>query len=230
MEKNEREAPLIWIPGGNREPETPPREEQEFSIPRELPLLPTRDVVAFPFMILPLFVGREASIKAVDEALSRDRLIFLVAQKRAEIEEPTPQDIHQVGTVGMIMRMLKLPDGRIKILVQGLAKGRIEEFTQIQPFYRIRISILEEPEIKETTLETEALVRSVREGLEKAVSLGKAIPPDLVVVVNNLEDPGKLADLVASNLGLKVEDAQQILETLNPMDRLKRVAQILYRE
>jgi len=230
MEKNEREAPLIWIPGGNREPETPPREEQEFSIPRELPLLPTRDVVAFPFMILPLFVGREASIKAVDEALSRDRLIFLVAQKRAEIEEPTPQDIHQVGTVGMIMRMLKLPDGRIKILVQGLAKGRIEEFTQIQPFYRIRISILEEPEIKETTLETEALVRSVREGLEKAVSLGKAIPPDLVVVANNLEDPGKLADLVASNLGLKVEDAQQILETLNPMDRLKRVAQILYRE
>ena len=230
MEKNERETPLIWIPGEEREPDTPSREEQEFSIPRELPLLPTRDVVVFPFMILPLFVGRETSIKAVDEALSKDRLIFLAAQKQAEIEDPTPQDIHQVGTVGMIMRMLKLPDGRIKILVQGLAKGKIEEFLQTQPYYRVKFSLLEEPEIKETTLETEALIRSVREGLEKAVSLGKAIPPDLVVVANNLEDPGKLADLVASNLGLKVDDAQQILETLNPVERLKKVAQILYRE
>jgi len=225
----EKDAPLIWTPGKEQE-EKGPETTQDFSIPRELPLLPTRDVVVFPFMILPLFVGRESSIKAVDETLSKDRLLFLAAQKEAETEEPTPNDIHRVGTVGMIMRMLKLPDGRIKILVQGLSRGKIEEYSQTQPLYKVRISLMEEGEIKEITLETEALIRSVREGLEKAVSLGKSISPDLVVVANNLDDPGKLADLVASNLGLKVEDAQEILETLHPVERLKKVSQILYRE
>ncbi len=227
----EKDAPLIWTPGKEQEKEgKTPETRQDFSIPRELPLLPTRDVVVFPFMILPLFVGRETSIKAVDDALSKDRFLFLAAQKEAETEEPTPNDIHQMGTVGMIMRMLKLPDGRIKILVQGISKGKIEEYTQLQPFYKTRISLMEEGEVQEITLETEALIRSIREGLERAVSLGKSISPDLVVVANNLDDPGKLADLVASNLGLKVEDAQEILETLHPIERLKKVSQILYRE
>ena len=225
----EKDTPTIWTPGNERE-EKETKTTEDLSIPRELPLLPTRDVVVFPFMILPLFVGRKSSIKAVDEALSKDRLLFLAAQKEVETEEPTPNDIYQVGTVGMILRMLKLPDGRIKILVQGLSKGKIEDYTQTQPFYMVRISLLEEEEIREITLETEALIRSVREGLEKTASLGKSISPDLIVVTNNLDDPGKLADLAASNLGLKVKDAQEILETLHPVERLKKVSQILYRE
>ncbi len=204
--------------------------EGAFSMPEDLPLLPTRDVVLFPFMVLPLFVGRSPSIKAVDEALSKDRLIFLAAQKEAETEEPSPEEIYRVGTVGMIVKMLKLPDGRIKILVQGLSKGRIEEYIQQQPFYKVKVSILEEGEARAPTLEGEALIRTVREGLEKAASLGKPISPELIVVANNLEDPGKLADLVASNLGLKVEEAQEILETTHPMKRLKKVSQILLRE
>ncbi len=203
--------------------------EHQPEIPSRLSVLPVRDIVIFPYMIIPLFVGREMSIKAIDDALAGNRMILLVAQKDLNIENPGTEDLFHVGTVGMIMRMLKLPDGRIKILVQGLSKAKIENFVKKEPYYIAEIQKIVDPKV-DATIETEALVRNVKEQLDKAVSLGKVILPDILVVVENLEDPGRLADLIASNLGLKVDIAQEVLETVNPAARLKRVGDILSRE
>ena len=203
--------------------------EHHPEIPQRLPVLPVRDIAIFPYMIIPLFVGREMSIKAIDDALSGNRMILLIAQKDLNIENPEPKDLYDVGTVGMIMRMLKLPDGRIKILVQGLSKARIESFIKKEPYYIAEIQKIQDPKV-EITLETEALIRNVKEQIDKAVSLGKIILPDILVVVENLEEPGRLADLIASNLGLKVDVAQEVLETINPISRLKKIGDILSRE
>ena len=207
--------------------------EQDFGqveIPNKLPLLPVRDIVIFPYMLLPLFVGREMSIKAIEAALSSNRLIFLVAQKALEVENPTPQDIYKVGTVGLITRMLKLPDGRIKILVQGLAKAKTLKYVQTEPNYIVEIERISEPKVPEVTLELEALMRNVKEQLEKMVTLGKVLLPDIMVIIENIEDPGRLSDIITSNLGLKVDVAQEVLEIIPPIQRLKKVSEILNKE
>ncbi len=219
---------IIWTP--DSEINEKELEGFDVKIPNILPLLPTRDVVVFPFMLVPLFIGRDISAKAVDEALARDRLIFITTQKDPNIEFPGANDLYHIGTVSMILRMVKLPDGKIKIIVQGIARARIEEFLQFNPFIKVKIAPIREIKLSETTLETEAYIRSVRESLEKAVSLGKNIPPEIMAVINSIEDPGKLADLVAANLGLKTKEAQEILETLDPNLRLKKVANALLKE
>jgi ATP-dependent Lon protease len=202
----------------------------ERKMPSQIPLLPVRDVVVYPFMILPLFVGRDKSIRAVDEALSRERLILLAAQRDAEAEDPGADDLYPVGTVAMIMRMLKMPDGRVKILVQGVSRARILGFTRRDPYFEARIAEVAEPETAPQGLEVEALIRSVKERVQRGVNLGKGISPDVLVIINNLEHPGRLADLVASNLDLKVEQAQQILEIFDPLQRLKKLADLLAKE
>ncbi|MCA9422280.1 MAG: LON peptidase substrate-binding domain-containing protein, partial [Nitrospira sp.] len=199
-------------------------------IPGELPLLPVRDIVVFPYMVLPLFVGREISIKAIEAALSTNRLIFLTTQKNQEVEVPEAQDLYQLGTVGVIMRMLKLPDARIKILVQGLTKARIQEFTKTDPFFSARIETLTESATAHPSLEKKAMIRSTREALEKIVGLGKVLMPDVLTVIENLDDPGRLADIIASNLGLNVETTQGVLEIEDPLLRLRRVNEILGNE
>jgi ATP-dependent Lon protease len=206
------------------------QDAEELKIPDELPLLPVRDVVVYPFMIIPLFVGREMSVKAVDSALAGDRMILLATQYEISEEDPPPDKIYGVGTVAMIMRMLKLPDGRIKILVQGLAKARITEFTSEKPFYTVRVERLNDTPLLDATLETEALVRTVREQLAKVVELGKQISPEVIVILENIQDPGSMADLIASNMGLKVADAQQLLETVDPITRLTKINELLNRE
>ncbi len=206
------------------------QEKEELKIPEILPLLPVRDVVVYPYMIIPLFVGREISISAVDWALSKDRLIFLATQKDIADEEPAADSIYTVGTVAMIMRMLKLPDGRVKILVQGLAKGRITEFVDTKPFFSVHIERIFEPVVVEEALETEALMRTIKEQLSKIISMGKMISSEVTVIVENMQDPGSLADLIASNIGLKVEEAQRLLETVDPIDRLKKVNEYLSKE
>jgi len=206
------------------------KEEKEIVIPDTLPVLPVRDIVVFPYMIIPLFVGRDISIKAIDNALNSHRLILLLTQKDLSVEKPGPDDLYHIGTVGMIMRMLKLPDGRVKILIQGLNKVRVINFSQTEPFLLADIEKLSEQKVEEITIEIEALMRSVKELLDKAVSLGKAILPDVMVIIENIDDPGRLADLVASNLGLKTEQAQEILEIIDPVERLKKVSEILTRE
>lgn len=205
--------------------------QPQLQIPEVLPLLPVRDVVVFPYMILPLFVGRESSIKAVEDALqSKDRLIFLSSQREVSEENPGPEDIFRIGTVAMIMRMRKLPDGRIKILAQGLSKAQIKEFTQTTPYYSVKLEVLQDKPIVAKNLEVEALVRNIKEQLEKIIGAGRALAPDILMVIDDIRDPGRLADLIASNLGLKVDEAQQILETLDVLDRLRRVYDLLSKE
>jgi ATP-dependent Lon protease len=205
-------------------------DDKAIEIPETLPMLPVRDIVVFPYMILPLFVGREPSIKAVEDALSKNRLIFLASQKELTEENPSPDSIYETGTVGMIMRMRKLPDGRVKILIQGVAKGRIENYTQTAPSFVVKGKKIEESNVAIPSLEVEAMVRNVKEHLEKIISLGKMLSPDILMVLDDVGDPGRLADLVASNLGLKVQEAQAIPETVDHKERLKKVNDLLVKE
>ncbi|MBC7715262.1 MAG: endopeptidase La [Rhizobacter sp.] len=196
-----------------------------------LPLLPIRDIVVYPFMILPFFVGRESSIQAVDHALTKtDRLILLSSQKDMKAEAPTPEEIFETGTIAMIMRMRKLPDGRIKILVQGLSKARITSYTQEAPFFMCKLMKVEDVKLEENNVAANALMRNIREQLEKVINMGKVLSPDILMILEDIKDPGRLADLVASNLNLHVAEAQTILETLDPMERLHRINDILSRE
>jgi len=206
------------------------KEELEVEIPTTLPILPVRDMVIFPYMILPLFVGRDISIKAIDKAVSGSKLIMLVTQKDVNVEVPSTDDLYDVGTVGTILRILKIPDGRLKVLVQGIAKARVLKYTQTEPFYIGKIEKIFDQKPPEMTIEDEALIRSVKEQMDKSVALGKSLLPDIMVLIDNVEEPGKLADLVASNVGLKAEQAQEILGMTDPMIRLKKISEILNRE
>lgn len=203
---------------------------QDLEIPDSLPLMAVRDVVVFNYMIIPLFVGRPGSIEAVNEAMAHEKLLMLVSQKDATKDNPGPDDLYRVGMVSMIMRTLKLPDGRLKVLVQALSKSRIKEFLQREPHYRVAIELIEEPDNVEITVEVEALMRTVREQTEKIMSLRGILSSDLMMIINNIEEPGRLADLVGSNLRLKVSESQKILETVDPVARLKLVADLLNKE
>jgi ATP-dependent Lon protease len=207
------------------------KDEEPQKIPDVLPVLPLRDIVIFPFMIVPLYVSRDASIKAVDQALAESRMILLAAQKRQEEDEPGPDDIHRVGTVALIMRMLKLPDGRIRVLVQGLSRARIESYDEGLPHLQAHIETVTEPEpTEQSSLKVEALMREVKAELERSQNLGKPISPEVIVIANNMEEAGRLADLTASNLDLKVDGAQAILEALDPVERLRRVHELMAKE
>jgi len=204
--------------------------EPMVEIPSELPVLPLRDIVIYPFMIVPLFVSRDRSIRAVEEALKKDRMILLVSQKDVNKEEPEQDDLYTVGTVAIIMRMLKLPDGRIRILIQGLSRCNVNSVKGKGEFVKAKITPISEPLAPENSLEVEALVRNVRGSMERAASLGKNISPEVLAIIANLDDAGRLADLSASNLELKVEDAQSVLDVENPVLRLRRVNDLLSRE
>ena len=227
----ELEEALAVIEEGSEAVQEESKEEgEELVLPDELPLLPVRDVVVFPFMIMPLFVGREASIKAVDEALAGDRLIFLVTQKDLREENPGRSGVYRVGTISMIMRMLKLPDGRVKILVQGLAKAAITEVVQREPLFKVRVEKVEDVEEDKIDLKTEAMIRSVKDRLEKAIALGKPIAPEVAMILDNVNLPGRLADLIVSNLGVKIKVAQSFMEERNGFKRLSQINKILAKE
>jgi ATP-dependent Lon protease len=204
--------------------------EPMMQIPPELPALPLRDIVIYPFMIVPLFVSRDKSIKAVEEALKENRMIVLVSQKDVNKEDPEQEDLYEVGTVAIIMRMLKLPDGRIRILIQGLSRTRVDSVNAKGDYVKVNITPISEPLAPENSLEVEALVRNVRGSMERAASLGKNISPEVLAIIANLDDAGRLADLSASNLELKVEDAQSVLNIFEPVQRLRRVNDLLSKE
>ncbi len=204
--------------------------DQKLQIPPRLPVLLLRDLTVFPYMIVPLFVGREKSKAAVDQALSSHRMILLLTQKDVNVEDPKREDVYDMGTVALIMRMLKLPDGRVRILAQGLVRARLESFEEENGMVMAQVTVIHEPEEQEKSLEKEALVRNVRGGLEKATSLGKTIPPEVLIISANVEEPGRLADLTAANLELKVEEAQAVLEVVDPIQRLKKVYEHLTKE
>jgi len=199
-------------------------------LPSQMPLLPVRDVVVFNYMILPLFVGREKSVQAVDAALNSNRHILIATQRNEKTDDPDPEDVHPVGTVATIMRMLKIPDGRLKVLVQGVSRARITGFVQNDPFHMVQIEPIVEPEVTEPTPALEAMIRTAREQSEKILSLRGIASPDVLAVLNNVEEPGRLADLIASNLRMKVEEAQEILACEDPVERLALVNRQLLKE
>lgn len=205
-------------------------ENKEIEIPANLPLLPVRDIVVFPYMILPLYVGREASIKAVEEALANNRMIFLASQREVFEENPSKESIYTVGTIAMIMRMRKLVDGRVKILIQGVTKGKITNFVRTNPCFHVEVEKLAEPETKHESIEYEAMIRNAKELIEKIIALGKSLSPDILLVLDDIAEPGRLSDLIASNIGLGVAQAQKVLETVDPKARLALVNEILANE
>jgi ATP-dependent Lon protease len=202
----------------------------EPDIPSVLPLMPVRDVVIFTDMLLPLFVGRKKSIRAVESAIAADGYIFLATQRDPNIEDPQPQEIFEVGTVGRVLRMLKLPDGRAKTLVQGLAKARITQYVRKRGFYRVKIDPMPEADTESVDIEIEALMRNVREYSEKILALRGELTSDVNAILESIDNPGKLADLVASNLKLKIDESQAVLELVDPVERLRKVNELLSRE
>jgi ATP-dependent Lon protease len=199
-------------------------------LPTTLPLMPVRDVVIFTDMLLPLFVGREKSVMAVEDAVSKDNYLLLVTQKDQEMENPKSGDIFRIGTVGRILRMLKLPDGRVKALVQGVAKAKILQYVRKKPFFRVKIELIEEKPIENVTVEMEALMRNVRENSERILAFRGELTGEVNSILDSIDNPGKLADLVASNLKIKIDQSQLLLETIDPVERLKTVNDLLTRE
>lgn len=188
---------------------------------QNLPLLPLRDLIVFPHMMMPLFVGREKSINALEEAMNSRTDIVLAAQKDAKTNNPEPSDIYTIGTRGTIIQLLRLPDGTVKVLVEGKGRVRIHEFVQTDKFYRVKISELKEEVLSPT--EVSALMRSVKSTFETYVKLNKRIPPEILMRVSTIEDAGELADIIVAQLNLKLEDKQKILELANPGERLEKL-------
>ena len=193
-----------------------------------LPLLPLRGVIVFPNMVMHLDVGRERSVNALEQAMMEDNKILLVSQKEARIDEPAPEDLYTMGTIAQIKQLLKLPGGTIRVLVEGLARARINKYLSNDPFFQVEVEEIEEVEKK--SVEVEALMRSVIYQFEQYIKLSKKIPPDTLVTVTSLEEPGRMADLIASNLMLKIQQKQEILEATTPLKRLEKLSEILAHE
>jgi len=204
------------------------KEPLSFEIPKELPILPVRDIIIYPIMIAPLQVGREKSINLVDNALIGDKIIGLVAQKDSKIEDPNPDDLYNYGTAVQIMRKLKLPGNAIQIFVQGIVRIKIIEYTQRMPFLKAYVEKI--PEKEEITTETKAIMQNVLTNFQKIVSLSPYLPNELGIIAMNIESPGRLADFVASNLNIKLEEREEILETLDGNQRLEKLFKLLNRE
>ena len=189
--------------------------------PARVPLLPLRDIIVFPHMVVPLFVGRQRSIKALEEATQKQSLIFLSSQKDAKTNDPTEEDIYKIGTLGSVVQMLKLPDGTVKVLIEGKRRARVARFVANPDFFLVDVE--DAPEVVERNTEIEALVREVHTTFENYVKLKKKIPPEMVMSVSSIDDPGRLADTIVAHLGIKLEDRQNLLETVNAAERLEKV-------
>ncbi|MEW6269981.1 MAG: endopeptidase La [Thermodesulfobacteriota bacterium] len=186
-----------------------------------VPLLPLRDIIVFPHMVVPLFVGRQKSIRALEEAMNKQKFILLAAQKDAKTNEPSEGDIYNVGTLGTVVQLLRLPDGTVKVLVEGKKRARIARYVPNQEFFLVEVEEIEET--CEGTTEVEALIRSVNSTFENYVKLNKKIPPEMIMSVASITDPARLADTIVAHLGIKLEDKEALLETFDPAARLEKV-------
>jgi ATP-dependent Lon protease len=195
---------------------------------RAVPLLPLRDIIVFPHMVVPLFVGREKSIAALEEAMSKDKDILLAAQKKAKTNEPTSDDIFQIGTLGTIHQLLRLPDGTVKVLVEGKRRCRIKKFIANEAYFLAECEEIEE--VVERSVELEALVRSVHAVFDEYVKLNKRIPPEMLMSVATIDDPARLADTIVAHLSLKLNDKQEILEIESPAKRLEKLYELMQGE
>jgi ATP-dependent Lon protease len=203
--------------------------DDALSIPEELPIIPLREMVVFPYMQIPIFVARERSLAALEDAMAGDRLLMLVAQRDPRIEDPEPDDLYGVGTVVTVMRTQRMPDGRTRALVQGVAKASIDAYLEEDRSTWVRFSPLPGDDEAEWCVEAEALIRTVRGRVEELLPL-KNLPPEVLSITSNTEEPGRLADLIASHLRLRLSEAQEVLEIVDPLARLRRVDALLRRE
>ena len=194
----------------------------------ELPLLPLRDLIIFPHMMMPLFVGREKSINALEEAMAKQIDIVLAAQKDAKTNNPNPDEVYQIGTLGTIIQLLRLPDGTVKVLIEGKKRVKIESFTDNDKFFRVKVKVYEENLGDE--VELKALIRSVKMTFEKYVKLNKRIPPEILMRVSSIETAGELADIIVAQLNLKLEDKQKLLEQINTSTRLEELLNMMTSE
>ncbi|HNX96548.1 MAG TPA: LON peptidase substrate-binding domain-containing protein, partial [Candidatus Aminicenantes bacterium] len=201
--------------------------EEKIAIPESLPVLVLRDIVVFPYMIVPLYVGRAKSKKAVDSALNSNRMILLLTQKDPNVEDPTEDQLYSSGTVALIVRMLKLPDGRMRVLVQGISRVRASTLEDQGKLLQAKLEVIPDNEPEKLSMEEKALLKNVRQKFEQLGKLGKQIPNEIFVISENIEDPGKLADIIASNLDLKIVDSQAILEERDPIIRLHKIHEFL---
>ncbi len=200
---------------------------ERLDIPESIPVLVLRDIVVFPYMIVPLYVGRVKSKRAVDNALNSDRMILLLTQKDATIENPKPDEMYKMGTVALIVRMLKLPDGRMRVLAQGISRAKVKLINDNGKVRVAKISVIEDKEPKRFAIKDKAIIKNVREKFEQTAKLGKQIPNEIFVIAENIKEPGKLADIIASNLDLNLENSQEILNEERSIARLSKVYDFL---
>jgi ATP-dependent Lon protease len=202
--------------------------EEITQIPDELPLIPLRDLILFPNLVVPLFVGRERSIVALEEAMRGGHQVALVTQKQPETTDPQPEDMYEIGCVANVLQELKLPDGTAKALVEGIKRIRITSFIESDPYIKVKVEVIEE--VGEADLETQALMRALVTDFEKAAELGKPIPQEVLMAAGSIEEPGRLADFIAFHLNLKVEEKQVILEAIEPKARIEKASDFLRKE
>jgi ATP-dependent Lon protease len=196
---------------------------------RPIPLLPLRDIIVFPYMVVPLFVGREKSVRALEEAMADDKEILLAAQKTAKTNDPSPEDIYTVGTVGTIVRLLRLPDGTVKVLVEGKRRARIKRFVPNDDMFLVEHESVED--VKGPGAELEAIARSVQSTFDGYAKLNKRVAPEVIVQVQGIDDPSRLADTVAVHLtAMKLQDRQEVLETVDVKKRLERLFELMNAE
>ena len=207
---------------------------EQVKINEELPVIPLKELVVFPYLVVPLLVGRPKSVEALEEAMRTDHVVFLIAQKKqiAEDVEPAPDDLYSVGTAATVLQVLRLPDGTARALVEGLARGRTTGYTRTDTYLRAKVEPIVAPveRRKEKTIELEALMRNAVNEFERAAQLGKPIPSEVIVAALNLDEPGRLADFLAFHLSLKTAERQEILEAGDPAERLEKVVDFLTRE
>ena len=190
-----------------------------------LPLLPLRDIIVFPHMVVPLFVGRDKSLSALEEAMAGDKQLLLAAQRRAKTDDPNEEDMFSIGTVGHIIQLLRFPKGPVKVLVEGRSRARIQGFTQSEPFFACDVEDVEED--LEDPVETAALMRSVQDIFDDYVKLNTRIPPEMLVSVRTIDDPSRLSDTIVAHVTLKLKDKQELLETPSPNKRLERLGELM---
>lgn len=184
-----------------------------------MPVLALRDVVVYPHMVIPLFVGREKSIQCLEAAMENDKKVFLVAQTDASIDEPSTSEVFEVGTVATILQLLKLPDGTVKVLVEGNVRGKIDNYINTEPFFVADVSVLDDELIDES--EQEVLIRSAVSQFEGYVKLNKKIPPEVLTSLNGIEDIARLADTMAAHMPLKLVEKQKVLEMQSVVERIE---------
>lgn len=194
-----------------------------------LPLLPLRDVVVFPHSIVPLFVGREKSIAALESAMKDEKGIFMVAQKNAKKDDPAEEDIFRIGTIGIIIQLLRLPDGTVKVLVEGKKRAAIKEYVPNEEYFFVRVEEIEDAENR-NVVKTEALIRSLNAAFENYVKLSKKVHVEMVGTIAAIDDPSKLADVISSHINLKLEDKQKILEIVDVNERLEAIYTLILSE